>query len=329
MANRGRPRYPDVLTPREWEVLELLRAGHSNARIAERLGISERTAKYHVSEILGKLGLTSREGAASWEPTRRRPWWTAVFELPLKWSIAAKIAGAMLVAGSAVGLAVLAWGVLRTEEGLDRLAEDFEPAPLQTRARTTAYGERVELVLEIDQPLYRPNEPVQWKLTVRNISDRPLTLYFLDEQRYDFSVICQRNSLETDRDDCLDMPPDEQDDERLYLGSGKLSRVGVWSWSRDASFSESRGKVTLAVGESLTYTETWNQTANYPENTVSQVPAADWPLPRTGEFHTRYMGRASFPGCIPRTVTIAEAPSVHELACDGAHVSNVVFELTQ
>ena len=57
MASRGRPRHPDILTPREWEVLELLRDGASNAQIAERLGITERTAKFHVSEILSKLGL--------------------------------------------------------------------------------------------------------------------------------------------------------------------------------------------------------------------------------------------------------------------------------
>ena len=61
MPNRGRPRFPDILTPREWEVLDLVRAGLTNAAIAERLGISERTAKFHVSEILGKLGLENRE----------------------------------------------------------------------------------------------------------------------------------------------------------------------------------------------------------------------------------------------------------------------------
>src|SRR5438034_9533152 len=50
MASRGRPRHPDILTPREWEVLELLRSGASNAQIAKRLHITERTAKFHVSE---------------------------------------------------------------------------------------------------------------------------------------------------------------------------------------------------------------------------------------------------------------------------------------
>jgi DNA-binding CsgD family transcriptional regulator len=69
---RGRPTYPDVLTPREWEVLALLREGLTNKQIGARLGISERGAKYHVSEILSKLGLNSREDFGSWrgEPLR-------------------------------------------------------------------------------------------------------------------------------------------------------------------------------------------------------------------------------------------------------------------
>jgi DNA-binding NarL/FixJ family response regulator len=68
MNRRGRPPYPDILTPREWEVLELLRQGLSNEHIAELLGITLRTAKFHVSEILSKLGVESREQAAAWQP---------------------------------------------------------------------------------------------------------------------------------------------------------------------------------------------------------------------------------------------------------------------
>jgi DNA-binding NarL/FixJ family response regulator len=49
-----------VLTEREREVASLVAEGLSNQGIAERLFISERTARSHVSNILGKLRLTSR-----------------------------------------------------------------------------------------------------------------------------------------------------------------------------------------------------------------------------------------------------------------------------
>jgi len=52
MAKRGRPPHPDILTPREWQVLFLIREGLTNEQIAGRLDISLATAKYHVSEIL-------------------------------------------------------------------------------------------------------------------------------------------------------------------------------------------------------------------------------------------------------------------------------------
>ena len=68
---RGRPPYPDTLTPREREVLALLREGLTNEQIAERLGISFAGAKYHVSEILSKLYVTSRAEAAVWRPRER------------------------------------------------------------------------------------------------------------------------------------------------------------------------------------------------------------------------------------------------------------------
>jgi DNA-binding NarL/FixJ family response regulator len=54
----------DRLTPREREVLAGLARGLSNRAIADELGITERTARTHVSNILAKLGLTSRTQAA-------------------------------------------------------------------------------------------------------------------------------------------------------------------------------------------------------------------------------------------------------------------------
>lgn len=64
MARRGRPRHPDVLTPREWEVAALVRRGWSNREIGRRLGISFAGAKFHVAEIMSKLGVSGRQEAA-------------------------------------------------------------------------------------------------------------------------------------------------------------------------------------------------------------------------------------------------------------------------
>ena len=55
----------ETLTERELEVLALLAQGMPNKEIAAHLTISERTAKFHVSSIMGKLGATNRTEAVS------------------------------------------------------------------------------------------------------------------------------------------------------------------------------------------------------------------------------------------------------------------------
>ena len=54
---------PTLLSPREQEVLSLLSEGLSNRDVAQRLGISHHTAKFHVNAILDKLGATTRTEA--------------------------------------------------------------------------------------------------------------------------------------------------------------------------------------------------------------------------------------------------------------------------
>ena len=55
----------EALTPRELEVLRMLADGLGNKEIADRLRISDHTAKFHVAQILAKLGAGSRAEAVA------------------------------------------------------------------------------------------------------------------------------------------------------------------------------------------------------------------------------------------------------------------------
>lgn len=68
--SRGRPPHPDVLTPAEWRVVEGVRHGMSNARIAARRGISVDAVKYHVANAVLKLGLDNRAALRRWDGVR-------------------------------------------------------------------------------------------------------------------------------------------------------------------------------------------------------------------------------------------------------------------
>ena len=65
VAGQSGPGAPFGLTAREMEVLRLVAAGRGNQQIAAELFISPKTASVHVSNILGKLGVTSRVEAAA------------------------------------------------------------------------------------------------------------------------------------------------------------------------------------------------------------------------------------------------------------------------
>jgi DNA-binding NarL/FixJ family response regulator len=57
---------PVELTPRETEVLSLVRQGLANKQIARRLGISERTVKAHLTSTFQRIGVADRTQAALW-----------------------------------------------------------------------------------------------------------------------------------------------------------------------------------------------------------------------------------------------------------------------
>ena len=97
----GRPKHPDVLTPAEWRVLDGIRQGRTNGEIADDLGLSLNTVKYHVSNMLGKLELSSREELASWTDGRRRRWLLAP-RVALVAATTAVVAGAGIVIATAL-----------------------------------------------------------------------------------------------------------------------------------------------------------------------------------------------------------------------------------
>jgi len=150
MRKRGRPPYPDILTPREWEVLALLRDGLTNEQIAERLNITRHAVRYHVSEILSKLGVSSREEAAAWQPEKAEPMWAGALALllwPLKqlpFGVAAKASAAAVVIATAGGIGFLTWGLVVTSR-----EDDAELAmPTITASPESASWSQVSIAVE-------------------------------------------------------------------------------------------------------------------------------------------------------------------------------------
>jgi photosystem II stability/assembly factor-like uncharacterized protein/DNA-binding CsgD family transcriptional regulator len=163
MGQRGRPRHPDVLTPREQDVLALIRDGLTNEQIAERLNIGFETAKSHVSEILSKLGVATREEAAAWRPeaetARRRSFGRIVLA----------IAGTALVAAAVAGLALLAWGAAHRSTGSnDETSGGTTPSSARATAESAATPATVSGLRNIQQSLVSLhagmflNEDVGW-----------------------------------------------------------------------------------------------------------------------------------------------------------------------
>jgi DNA-binding CsgD family transcriptional regulator len=136
------------LSKRQREVLDLVAAGRTNGEIAERLGITLDGAKWHVSEILGKLEVSSREEAAEWwRRERRRPGARlgslARGLIPAWWWKAGAGVGAAAVVG-AVGLVVFGSG-----SGPGASAEDWPQCPpehLTTELRAYPGGDGSVLV---------------------------------------------------------------------------------------------------------------------------------------------------------------------------------------
>ncbi len=104
-------------------MLEHVREGKTNAEIAVRIGVSPETVKYHVSNMLAKLGLEDRRELARWKPGRQRVlgrWWG--FGVPAILREVA-VAGA-IVAGVGATFLGAAWLVMGTGEEVDPADDD-------------------------------------------------------------------------------------------------------------------------------------------------------------------------------------------------------------
>lgn len=135
---RVRPR--EALSARQKEVLRLVARGYTNARIAEELGIGFESVKTHVSEILMRLEVTSREEAVeAWQDERtlgarvRRAFGPLLALLSLK---AAGIAAAVIVV-AALGLVVAAFARGGDTEEAEGLAQD-QPTVQSTAVPSTS-----------------------------------------------------------------------------------------------------------------------------------------------------------------------------------------------
>jgi len=116
---RGRPRYAGTLTPRQQDVFELLVTGLTNEEIAQHLGIAANSVKYHVAEILQRLGVDNRHDAVALhlrtETSSRLAALAPIVllrKLPFGWL--AKAAALAVLTAAAAGIALLTWGVLST-----------------------------------------------------------------------------------------------------------------------------------------------------------------------------------------------------------------------
>ena len=144
MGKRGRPPHPDILTPREWQVLDLLRRDLTDEQLAQRLDISFATAKYHVAEIISKLGVQTREEAAAWQPqaVAIRWWQRAVAWLPSRtWPLAGAVGA--LAALAAAGLLVWSLGDRAEEQpAVAATSPSLSGPPSETPLATLATSTR-------------------------------------------------------------------------------------------------------------------------------------------------------------------------------------------
>ncbi len=113
------------------DVLSLLQRGYSNKEIAQELGISLAGAKFHVSEIISRLGVSSREEASAWQARK-----TFSLSPLLEWlrdgltPVGKLLAGSLLVGITAIAITGFVATVANREQEVSPRAETaVSPTP--------------------------------------------------------------------------------------------------------------------------------------------------------------------------------------------------------
>lgn len=136
---RVRPR--EALSPRQTEVLGLVARGYTNARIADELGIGYESVKTHISEILARLEVSSREEAVElWrqQHTFGARLKRAFAPFVMLWSFKAAGVATAVVGFAAAGLIVAALARGGGTDEADSLAPDDATPKPTTAAGATA-----------------------------------------------------------------------------------------------------------------------------------------------------------------------------------------------
>lgn len=166
-------------TPRQREVLDLIARGLTNAEIADRLEITLAGAKWHVSEVLSKLGVDSREEAAEYWNARKSPVARArrafsAFAAGISgWKVAVGATSLAAVASGTIVVASIAGGAAPV------LSTDAIPTPRPTHTPPpTPLSFELPKRTSPDYVITTLNEPVDRPVMAAYFTDRGICFTF-------------------------------------------------------------------------------------------------------------------------------------------------------